>query len=327
VDPSFPESTRKPDFIKWSYLDNNFSSTERWIKQNSAPKLNKILIPNNINDFDHKWILLGGLLVQESKKDKRYIHIYIKGAFINSENASILKKLKYKKIQFELGGGDVPHDIYTYAGEIPWHKYYRKTNTENLELILNEKKILIERMPPSNFKNIGNEELSNFLKENNVTLANMFAMRSRLKKIKNKYFEVKIEKDISNFPFRYAYKNFEWEYYHSVLNQGGHPYVPDKQLAKYLGLYIDPVDFSFYNKDDELVIFPLRKEKDFNNQEDFIFIRKDKLDLYLKKNNMEFIWIVQGERKRVDYDEENEFKSPGREYKQFEKIITYDSIR
>jgi hypothetical protein len=327
VDPSFPEFPREPDFMKWSYLGDNISSIEKWLNQKSVPKLNDLLVPNSIKNFGHEWVLLGGLIVQESKKDKRYIHIYTKGAFISKETAKDLKEFGNSKMQFELGGGDVPSDTYTYAGEIPWHKYYRKTNTDYLELILKERRMLIERIPPSKDANVENEELSNFLKENNMTIADMFAMESRLKKIKGKYYEVKIEKDIRSIPFRYAYKNFEWEYYHSILNQGTHPYVPDKQLAKKLKLYINPVDYSFYNSNGDVVIFPLKKEKDFNNQEDFLFIRKDKLDAYLKSSKMEFIWIIQGERKCVEYNENNERIRSNRDYKQFDKIITYESIK
>lgn len=89
--------------------------------------------------------------------------------------------------------------------------------------------------------------------------------------------------------------HYEWESYHSVLNQAGGASVPSKAIGRVLGLRGRPQTFDLFAPDGSRASMSFRAPADFESGR-LLYLRSDLLRDYERETKQEFGWVLWGER-------------------------------
>ena len=140
--------------------------------------------------------------------------------------------------------------------------------------------------------------------------------------------EIEIEvSEMERFETLIPVMEYNWESHHSTVNQAGHVTVVAKELVKYLELIDQPQTFDLLCKDGGTASINIHYYDEYNNNHSLVYLRKDLLDKYLKKNKMKFVWAVWGERQvsfKTDERRNEFFKAhPFKDYQVFQRIFEY----
>lgn len=122
-------------------------------------------------------------------------------------------------------------------------------------------------------------------------------------------------------PVRY----YNWESYHSVLNNASPAMVPAKELAEDLDLCSQPQTFDLYEKNGKLASITLRWGEPWQTEHRLTYLRRDLLERYLKENDMKLVWAIWGERRfrSKSIEELREFSKEHESHRVFRTIKTY----
>ena len=92
--------------------------------------------------------------------------------------------------------------------------------------------------------------------------------------------------------------NFDWESYHSVVNDAGHATTLAKEVATALDLIGQPQTFDLFRRDGfRATRFISDQSDDYNNEQSICFIREELLQAFLWKEDYSLIWVIWGERR------------------------------
>lgn len=121
---------------------------------------------------------------------------------------------------------------------------------------------------------------------------------------------------------------YNFEGYYTSTNNAGNTTILGKEIANYLKLLNKPQTFDLYDTNGNIATINVNYEHDYYNNHNFIYIRKDLLDKYLKETKSKFVWSIWGERKIAFENSENIldfFKKHKISTQYFQKIVEYSN--
>jgi len=345
IDPSFPEEPQIMKMVTKNYLKGKPKTIGGWIKNGPLPNIKEYLILDKINKEEGPWVLIDGYVNQEDTISRRSIFIFPRGFFINDK---YIDKFLHNKRRIMVAGRSLPEiedDIYTFAGEIPWCETFPYTKyPKTITILLGKAKrnvpikkgliLLIEALQKPHKKNKGVNYISAIVKKINSKLSKKDQLNHEdLRNIpKEEDFQrgyiIQESKRFETFNVEVAIRNFGWESYHSAVNYGQNAYVPSKELAVNLELYIKPQSFDMLDKNGQPASITVQWGQPWHTRHILVYLRKDLFDEYLKRNNKQFVWIVWGERRCILKDDDwgrkhlRKFKS----YQVYKTVIPYSKM-
>lgn len=114
------------------------------------------------------------------------------------------------------------------------------------------------------------------------------------------------------------------------------PVIPDrsvtiltKQISESLQLCSQPQTFDLYDKSGNKASKYVYYGEKYKNNQHFMYLRKDLLDLFLSKNNYKFIWTIWGGKEfySKEVDELFEFREKYEDRKPFQEIVAYGNLK
>ena len=311
IDPSFPEKPRNEFFVTHDLLGDRKIPLEEWYEKGGMPHLDEYLKQTNLKEQDAEWICLDGFIVQEDVPAERKRFAFIRSFLIKEVDYEELIQLLEKQ---NLGGRWLPEkrdNYYSYAGELYLFNDATYDNHTELAFEVAKRKKKVKRGDPGYYPSI-------FIDRNDESL-----------KINTEFpEEIEIEvSEMEKFKTLMPVMNYNWESYHSTVNQAGNVTVVAKEIVKHLDLIDQPQNLELLSKDGRIASINIQYYSEYNNNHSFVYLRKDLLDKYLGDNKMKLVWTVWGERQLSFKTNErrNEFLKAHRfsDYQEFQKIIKY----
>ena len=143
--------------------------------------------------------------------------------------------------------------------------------------------------------------------------------------------EIEQEKEIhQKFEVLSSVRDNNWDHSTSSIIPDRRVTVPNKQISEYLKLYSQPQTFDFYDKNNKkaskIVKYSGENHKESHH---LTYLRMDLMDLYLSKNNYQFIWAIWGGKEfhPNEHGEYNEFRKKYQDRNSFQSIICYNDLQ
>ncbi|AXA78105.1 hypothetical protein ACOTC8_10095 [Achromobacter xylosoxidans] len=100
----------------------------------------------------------------------------------------------------------------------------------------------------------------------------------------------------SGVPVDIPVQNYNWESYHSVVNQNGSAVLPSKQICEALNLRYRARTWDLYDASGVASLYREVGEDDSQISGWFSYLRRDLLDNYLAQSGKTLVWLMWGER-------------------------------
>ncbi|UIR57793.1 hypothetical protein LZQ00_08225 [Sphingobacterium sp. SRCM116780] len=307
IDPSFPEKLENEPFFKDDILGDRSTSLNEWYENGGMPNLNGYLEVTEINGNPGPWICLDSFIGQEEISTGRSSYIVIRGLVIkNSEFDEVIKLLKDQDFsQIHIPAKRENH--HTFAGELYTIDEATYSNYADLRCDIEKQKRTIKKYEPDYFTYLSWLE--------DYTESNLPE-------------EIEIEVDVTkDFEILFPVMEYNWESYHSPVNDAGHTTVLGKEVVNQLGLICEPQTFDLFDQDGKLAAIHLQNVEDYNNNDSFVYIRKDLLDRFLTETKSKLVYTIWGEREvRFKTNERRDtffIAHPYKKDQKFNKIIEY----
>jgi len=127
--------------------------------------------------------------------------------------------------------------------------------------------------------------------------------------------ETIMEKYISDVQGFFSYQS-------PICNE--HSRYLSKDMLESLDLINQPQSYNLFEKNGRIASIYFRYGDDYKNNQSFLYLRKDLLDKYLKKNDLTMLQVVNGER--MQYASlEKRIESINPHYNYFNKVYQYES--
>ena len=280
IDPSFPEKPKGLQVVEKNYLEGDPKDLAEWIEKGPIPDVSEYLNINKIGNIAGPWVLLDGFISQENYETKRGIFIFLRGFLIKEKDIEKFNKYR-EKIAVE--GRRLPEseeNYYTFEGEIPWCETFPYTKYPR-EIEISTGKKIHKKVPIDKSKK-----------------PILLKIGDKVTKIGG-YSEEELKKGYSEFDEEVV-KEFDVEIpvrsFHPIVNEGHSVYVISKEISTELDLHIEPQYFNMLDNKCKKASIVLQLGDSWHNGKDLIYLRKDLLKKYLKKKNIQLLWIVWGER-------------------------------
>ena len=308
LDPSFPLLPENKAFIEDVLGDREMPLLDWYNNENTLPNLDNHFVVNNLNGSENEWVCLDGFIAQEDKQFNREIFASIRGMVVKEEDyIEFLDLIKNKDFRYDKIPR-VSENYYTYAGEMNTLDDATYSNFRIVEFQIGTKKRIVKRGEPGYFPRFLLDEKNNLASQPDERI---------IDEVQTKKFEILM-----------PVAQYNWESYHSSVNQAGHQYVVSKEISFYLNLIDAPQTFDLYEKNGKLASINLRYRKDYNTNQHFVYFRKDLIDKFLKDNQYKFIWGLWGEKQLSfeEYDGARQFalKHNIEAYKTFKQVKSYN---
>tara|TARA_B100000949_G_C14286867_1_gene454741 strand:- start:1286 stop:5629 length:4344 start_codon:yes stop_codon:yes gene_type:complete len=311
IDPSFPEKPANELFVAHDLLGDRDSALADWYEKGGMPHIEEYLRQTNLKERAGDWICLDGFIVQEDMPAERERFTFIRSFLIKEEDYDKVIQLLKKQ---HLGGRWLPEkheNYYSYAGELYLFDDATFDNYTELEFEVAKRKKKVKQGDPGYYPRIFFDR-----SDEGFQIGQEFPE------------EIEIEvSEMERFETLIPVMEYNWESHHSTVNQAGHVTVVAKELVKYLELIDQPQTFDLLCKDGGTASINIHYYDEYNNNHSLVYLRKDLLDKYLKKNKMKFVWAVWGERQvsfKTDERRNEFFKAhPFKDYQVFQRIFEY----
>lgn len=307
IDPTFPEPPQSKLFFKDDLLGDRNIPLIEWYKNAHTPILDDYLETNNLNQNNNDWVCIDGFVAQKEVDSNRKIFIFIRGILIKESEYDDFLKL-HESNDFRNGREpSVSENYYTYSGEMNTLEEATYDNFKEVHFEISRKKKIVKEGDPGYYPNFSFD---------NGKFLTSHPNEKEIEEVNTKDFEILM-----------PVAQYNWESYHSSVNQAGHQYVVSKEIAFHLGLIDVPQTFNLHEKNGDLASINLRHYDDYNSNQHFTYLRKDLFNKFLKENNYKFIWSLWGEREfhfeghMVARQFAQEHGVDG--YKKFKQIIPY----
>ncbi|MCP9200810.1 hypothetical protein MKO06_12895 [Gramella sp. GC03-9] len=282
IDPTFPELTKNKPFIVEDFLGDRTISIHDWLKSGETPGLDSYFEMNDLNGKGKEWVCLNGFISQKDEEVRRQQFMIVRGILIKeAEYSTFVKLLKSKDMKWDRIPR-VSENYYTFAGEMNTIKTATYSNFHEVQFVVGENKKLVKRGEEGYYPDTIFDEKGlniSYPKEREI-----------------------IADIVEKFEILIPVAEYNWESYHSSLNQAGHHKVPSMEISSYLKLINAPQTFNLYNRRGELVTINFHFYLDYNTTQNFVYMRKDYFDKFLRDNNYKFIFLTHGERQFYSKD-------------------------
>jgi hypothetical protein len=331
IDPSFP--INPPDWTPQlkKILFSKYSKNRDWLFKGPEPKYQHLL---SYNDKNNPWTLLNGYIKEMDKNTKRQVFTFIRAFIIDEKHIITLKKL-FNKIDHPGNGlPNISETYSTYAGEIPWSSNFvtwmrKKTGkirdaqskafSESYIVTRKKKlnktwKILFDRLGPNfkyhkankiNFLKEENSELSRMLKElskienenkdlDKIEIKDIYWEMPTFEEVQNGYKYVNVYKQTPGVPIESCAYSYNWsqdDIYDNIIRFN----CPSLSICDFLNLYSINRSIDFYDSQISQATMYRAFESDSLNF-NFLYLREDLLDKYLKYKGKKLVYIIWGER-------------------------------
>lgn len=339
IDPSFPEPPSMSNVVTADFLGDRSLALSEWIMKGESPDLSAHLLMNDINGKHGPWVLLDGYIRQHDAGVQRDLFVFPRGIFVRkTDSAEIVENLKKP---FFSGNSlpSVPEDYYTYAGEIPWCETFHENGLSFLRLVTRIKEERVSVKKSARLKDgtllTESELLSLLLRKARFQSVDSSEEIERMLQLENiESVDLTVEED-REIPEEVKYsilipvRFYGWESHHSSTNRAGGTLVPSKELATFFDLCSQPQSFNFYQKNGALSSITIQEgEPHDRNTQYLLYLRQDLLDSYLRKNDLEMIWILWGEREFGPESEEElgKYEETQASFCGFKKIVPYSEF-
>ena len=312
IDPSFPSKPKGELFIKDDLLGDRAIPLEDWYENGGMPFIEAYLSMKDVAGNNGEWICLDAYASQEDVAAERHRFTFIRSFLIKEEEYN--EVIDFLKKQ-NLGGrwiSEKHENYYSYAGELYYCEDSTSANDTTLEFITDKKKIKIKKGDPGYFPSVFWD-----------TEGDEVGVR--------KEFPDEIEREVSEtkeFEVLMPVMEYNWEGYHSHLNDAGHSTVVAKEVANHLKLINQPQTFDLFESNGNKASINIYYHDDYNNNHSLVYLRKDLLNKFLSEKKLKFVWAIWGEREvRFKTNERrHEFFTahPFKEHQVFQKVIEYE---
>ena len=309
IDPSFPEQTPNEIFITKDLLGERDTPLAEWYQNGGMPFIEDYLIIRDLKGSQGEWINIDSFISQRDLTAGRQRFTFIRSLAL--KQADYDEAIELLKLQ-TLGGRWLPEkaqNYYSYSGEIFLFPEATHDNHVGLEFTVGNKTVMIRKGDP----------------DYNRTLMWQYRKGGFGKDLPD---EIEVEvSETRNFDAQLPAMEYNWESYHSDLNQAGQVTVPAKELALYLGLVSQPQTFDLFDTDGTKASANVWYLKDFSNNHSLTYFRRDLLNRFLRENGLRMVWAIWGEREvrfRSDENTREFFSANPMEGPQvFQKIVEY----
>lgn len=309
IDPSFPELPENKKLITDDLLGDRKIPLIDWYNEPNIPNLTNYFVSNNITEDNKEWVCLDGFIAQEDKEYNRKNFSFIRGMFVKqNEYDEFLSLLETKGFRSDRVPS-VSENYYTYAGEMNTIDEATYSNFRTVEFEIGKNKKVVKKGEPGYFHRPIFDEGGIIINQPDEIIIDEFQTKE--------------------FQILMPVCQYNWESYHSSLNKAGHQNVISKELSSYLDLVDAPQTFNLFEKNGELASINFRYNKDYNTNQNFVYLRKDLFDKFLKENNYKFVTKLWGEkelsfeghRKARDFAVEHKLEG----YKSFKQVVPYNN--
>ncbi|HEX7869596.1 MAG TPA: hypothetical protein VF455_05720 [Chryseobacterium sp.] len=303
IDPSFPEKTANEPFFKNDLSGDRSTPLNEWYENGGMPRFNEYLEIDEINGNPGPWVCVDAFIAQEEISTERSSYLVIRGLVIeDSQFEEVIKLLKGQHFS-QIHIPEKRENYYCFAGELYNIDEATYSNYADLRFDIETRKRKIKKDEPGYYQNvIWSEDFS----ESNLPE------------------EIEIEVDVNKeFDVLLPVMDYNWESYHSPVNDAGHISVLGKEIVNYLGLINAAQTFDLFDRDGKLAAIHLKNVEDYNNNDSFVYIRKDLLDHFLTETKSQFVYTVWGEREvRFKTNERQDEFFTAHPYKNEQKFST-----
>ncbi len=311
IDPSFPEKPKNEILITHDFLGDRTTPLVDWYENGDMPFIEEYLTMNNLDGHNCDWVCLDGHASQVDIPAERHLFTFIRSFLIKEED--YIEAINLLKKQ-NLGGRWLPEkhrNYYTYAGELYYCDDSTLDNKTSLAFVTAKKKNKIKRGEAGYYHSV-------FWKEENaeINLTNEFPEEIEIEASETKEFEVLL-----------PVMEYNWEGYHSHLNQAGNTTVVAKEIVTQLKLLDKAQTFDLFEFNGNKASIICNYHDEHNNNHSLVFFRKDLMGKFLKENNLKLFWAIWGERdvrfktseRRIEFFTAHPFKA----HQLFQKIIEF----
>lgn len=337
IDPSFPKEPHSIQVISEDFLGDRRWSVTSWIENGDQPNMLPYLLIDELDGVKGPWILLDGYLTQEDMRNKRRLFAFPRGLAISRKySKEFLRDLSKQNI----GGRkvpEIPSNYYTFAGEIPWcdtfsyngktdfvlRTKYKITKESNNELRFYRKGRKLKDDEEENLL----EKIQKIINEGNDDKIEALL---REEKVKYRIIPVWSKKRVpvnKSYSILIPVREYNWGSDHSGVNPGLHTIVPAREISEPFGLRLKPPSWNMYDKDGKLATVTIKYGNLWYSGYILCYLRKELLDQFLRKNRLDFLWTLWGQRelKLESWDRRDEFSKYKYSLKAFQRIYKYKS--
>jgi len=289
IDPSFPDEPHKVKLIDTDFLGDRSQSLQNWVENGTLPDLSPHLLIKRVDREDGPWVLLDGYVRQAAEDIGRSCFIFLRGLLVQN---SLCQALLRNLESQNLGGRwlpEIPEYHYIFAGEMPWAETFTPNGTATLQFKTDSLKI-------------GNSERPG---------------------------EQETQVPTVDVPVALPVCINAWESFHSGVNPGQNSYVPAREIAEALGLWLNLPTWDMRDKAGRRATVCIDWGDKWGDRQKLVFLRRDLLDRFLRDKQMTLVWAVWGERE-THYQTREALRSRSEAfvpYKVFQQIYTYGARR
>lgn len=318
LDPGFPVMTSTTNLLKRN-LTKGQGSLKEWMVQKSKPDISDYLIRESLEGENRPWVLVGGTIGEKNEKRSRRITIFVKAILISKEKENLLKEFFNKTKYF--GNDTIPNlpDVRDrYAAELGWREP-KKNDKDFIKILRGKKRRKLTR---------------NEMKIYNIRLS--------YSGIFGEMHEIKTAEKIKTHIDENVYEKFQIEVldrwlsskdYSKMRNENGVGiHIPSKKFIQSTEIFFDNDSFGFLDKKGDRAVVSYANGDQYGTNENLLYISKDLIDKYLKKNKKELYIIAWGEREywpsNLERIHRDEFQEIYQKYKNVHKqLLRYNSKR
>jgi hypothetical protein len=280
LDPTFPEVLyREQRVLKADYLGSSMITTQEWLDNDVPMDIKPILygdvIQNEVIGEENYICVYGYYCTKDSDKGRKRF-TYIRPLIVKNAEYDEFYSLLVKQ---DLSGRWLPeiqsnYDVF--VGEMYYNKIEKQSNWIDVSFVVGYDEIEIDNMVISDLA--GLHKLPNYDYDHEKRM-----IKQRVPK---------------NKEFKIFMPTMEYHYESEFVKGIGNCVSFEISISENL----KPIAQSLELEDEtgKNVSIIVGEERDFENSQEFVFLRKDVLDNFLKRNGLKMVWAVWGEKDHTE---------------------------
>ena len=282
IDPSFPETPRperKP--LITENLIKGPREIKKWLMQTTSPDISAYLKLENVDDIKGPWILVHGTVGQKNTKLSKRITTFITGLLIDVNDGEKIKEfLSNTKFPGNDNIPSIPETRSVFAGELGWREGSKKEDPLFIKIQRGEEKVKLTKKEKSFYS------MRILFGDSKVLKEKQDPPEYRVEPIYEKILVEPLARWFSAKDYSYLGRD----------DDGIGLYIPNKKFTKANKLHTGIASFNMFDNKDRVASVSFIRGDQYGTHENLLYLRKDILDKFLKKNSKRLLLIAWGER-------------------------------